>query len=156
MPKIYSIKRSQKIPVTLNVLWNFFSKPENLKKVIPENTQFSITSPLDSPVIYPGQIIEYDVKSVIGLHFKWITEITEVETNQYFVDEQKAGPFSVWQHQHYFVEIPGGVEMMDILQYRFRFGFLGRVLHKLYVKKRLQRMFDFRERKLKSLFGVYE
>lgn len=156
MPKIYSVKRSQNIPVSLAVAWNFFSKPENLKKVLPQNIQFNITSPLDSPVIYQGQIIEYDVKSMFGIHFKWVSEITEVETNQFFVDEQKAGLFSVWKHQHYFIEIPGGVEMTDILQYRFRFGFLGAILHALFVRKRIEQMFNFRAGKLMAIFGRYE
>ena len=44
---------------------------------------------------------------------------------KYFIDEQLKGPFSIWKHQHYFAETPGGVEMKDIIQYKIPFWVIG-------------------------------
>jgi ligand-binding SRPBCC domain-containing protein len=123
--------------------------------MIPPNINFTMISPLDSASIYPGQIIKYKVTTSIGVIIPWVTEITDVEEKQYFIDEQRMGLFEVWRHQHYFLEIPGGVAMTDILNYKFRFGLLGDIAHSLFLRRRLKKIFDHRDSELRNLFGEY-
>ncbi len=105
--------------------------------------------------MYPGQIIEYKVKPLLGIPVYWMTEITHVEKERYFVDEQRFGPYSLWHHQHHFRAIPGGVEMTDIIHYKVPFGFLGDIAQWLVVKKNLQKIFTYREQSVVQRFGQF-
>ena len=105
--------------------------------------------------MYPGQIIEYNVKPVGGIPLYWMTEITHVSDRQYFVDEQRFGPYSMWHHQHHFKTIEGGVEMTDIVHYKLPLWFLGDIAHTLFIRKQLHGIFDFRFKKAEELFGKW-
>ena len=113
---------------------------------------FRILSGADKS-IFPGQIIQYKVTPMLGISTKWVTEITHVKHNEYFVDEQRFGPYSLWHHKHFIKEIKGGIEMEDIVDYKIPFGILGQIAHALFVKKKLKKIFKYRENKLKELFG---
>ena len=103
--------------------------------------------------MYPGQIIEYTVKPLLGIPLYWMTEITHVEEGKYFVDEQRFGPYSLWHHQHHFREVPGGVEMTDIVHYKIPLWILGDIANALFVRKQLQGIFDYRFKKVEELFS---
>ncbi len=91
----------------------------------------------------------------IGFTVYWMTDITHVETHKYFVDEQRYGPYSMWHHQHHFIEIEGGVEMTDIVHYKLPFGFLGTLANSLLVQGQLNKIFSFRFEKTETLFGKW-
>lgn len=94
--------------------------------------------------MYPGQVIEYTVKPLLGIPIYWMTEITHVVDKKYFVDEQRFGPYNLWHHQHHFKETAAGVEMTDIVHYKVPFGFLGDIANSILVEKKLKEIFDFR------------
>lgn len=144
MSKVYSIKTIQLMPTTLKEAWDFFSSPANLQAITPGNLGFNIISKHHGDKMYAGQVIEYKIKPVLNIPLYWMTEITHVEPNKYFVDEQRFGPYSLWHHQHHFREVEGGVEMMDIVHYKLPFWFLGDIAHALFVKKQLKGIFDYR------------
>ena len=100
--KVYRLDTAQQLPCDLDTAWNFFSSPVNLKQITPEYMGFDITSDLGDGKMYPGQIITYIVKPILGIPLRWITEITHVKDLEYFVDEQRFGPYSLWHHQHWF------------------------------------------------------
>jgi ligand-binding SRPBCC domain-containing protein len=108
------------------------------------------------PKMYAGQIIKYIVTPVFGIPTGWVTEITHVVDQEYFVDEQRFGPYALWHHKHFIKEIPGGVEMIDIVDYKLPFGLLGRIAHPLLVKGKLNEIFEYRYNKLIELFGNYK
>lgn len=145
MSKVYSLKKVQLLPITIEQAWEFFSSPANLKKITPPELGFNIISKYNGNTMYAGQVIEYTVKPVLGIPLYWMTEITHVEHMKYFVDEQRYGPYALWHHQHHFKEIGGGVEMTDIVHYKIPFWFLGDIANTLFVKKQLQKIFDYRE-----------
>lgn len=155
MSKVYHLKTIQKIPVSLAEAWDFFSKPKNLAEITPKELDFNIISLYHGEEMYPGQIIEYKVKPLFGIPVYWMTEITHVEKERYFVDEQRFGPYSLWHHQHHFRAIPGGVEMTDIIHYKVPFGFLGDIAQWLVVKKNLQKIFTYREQSVVQRFGQF-
>jgi len=151
----HSIKTVQKIPVSLDKAWNFFSNPANLQAITPDNLGFNIISSHHGELMYPGQIIEYKVSPFLGIPIYWMTEITHVADKKFFVDEQRFGPYKMWHHQHHFKEIPGGVEMTDIVHYKNPFWILGNVANTLFVRKQLQSIFDYRIKKVEELFGKW-
>jgi ligand-binding SRPBCC domain-containing protein len=152
----HSFRSVQRIPVPLEQAWAFFSSPANLQTITPANMGFKVVSKFHGPVMYAGQLIEYTVKPVLGIPMYWMTEITQVVPGQYFIDEQRYGPYSLWHHQHHFKAIPGGVEMTDIVHYKIPLGFLGRIANALFVKRKLKQIFDFRFQKVEDLFGKWQ
>lgn len=110
--------KTQKIPATIDRVWDFISSPANLKKITPKYMGFNITSKLLSEKMYPGMIISYKVSPVLGFKMTWVTEITQVKEKQYFVDEQRVGPYSMWHHEQKIDPIEGGVLLTDIVSYK--------------------------------------
>lgn len=149
---IYRLQTTQKLPITKEEAWYFLSNPKNLKTITPDYMSFDILSGADRKM-FPGQIIQYIVTPIFGIKAKWITEITHVVEGDYFVDEQRFGPYSFWHHKHFIKEIEGGVEMEDIIDYKVPFGLLGRLVHPFLVKPKLEEIFIYRRRKLYELFG---
>ena len=153
--KIYTLHKSQKLPITLDEAWNFLSNPKNLKIITPDYMSFDIVSKIDRP-LHTGQIIQYIVTPLLGIKTKWVSEITHIEDKKYFVDEQMYGPYSLWHHKHFIKEIEGGVEMEDIIDYKVPLGFLGQLVHPILVKPKLEEIFNYRQKKLLELFGEYK
>lgn len=150
--KIYTKKSKQNLPISVEEAWEFLSNPKNLKLITPQYMGFIIESGADKPM-YPGQIIQYIVTPILGIKTKWVTEITHVQDKKYFVDEQRFGPYALWHHKHFIKEIPGGVEMEDIIDYKVPMGFLGQLVHPFLVKPKLDEIFEYRRKKLITLFG---
>jgi ligand-binding SRPBCC domain-containing protein len=152
---VYSLKRVQTLPVSLEEAWAFFSNPANLKVITPPYMGFEVTSDPDfsQREMYAGQVITYTVKPVLGIPLFWMTEITHVEKNAFFVDEQRVGPYSLWHHQHHFKVVEGGVEMTDLVHYRVPLGWLGDLANSLFVRRQLKSIFDYRWNKLEAMFG---
>ena len=150
----FKITSVQKLPVQLEEAWNFFSNPYNLKLITPPSMDFRIIAPLHN-TIYAGQLIEYTLKPVAGITVYWMTEITQIDERKYFIDEQRCGPYSLWHHQHHFKEIEGGTEMTDIVHYRNPLGVLGNIANKIFVKKQLKNIFDYRFSEIEKMFGKW-
>ena len=74
----------------------------------------------------------------------WVTEIKHVIPQRQFVDEQRMGPFRFWFHEHRFEPVEGGIEMIDTGHYVMPWGPLGEIVHALFIKQRLTRIFDYR------------
>ena len=150
--KIYQINTKQNLPISVKEAWEFLSSPNNLAEITPKYMNFKILSGANKS-IFAGQIIQYKFTPVLGITLKWVTEITHVKQNEYFVDEQRFGPYSLWHHKHFIKEIDGGIEMEDIVDYKIPFGFLGQIAHSLFIEKKLRQIFNYREKKLVKLFG---
>ena len=152
----YQLYKTQKIPATIDQVWDFISSPANLRKITPEYMRFNITSKLLSEKMYPGMIISYKVSPVLGIKMTWVTEITQVKEKEYFVDEQRVGPYTMWHHEHKIESIPGGVLMTDIVSYKPPFGFFGTIANTVLIKKQLNEIFDFRTSAMENIFGKME
>ncbi len=152
---VYSIKTVQRMPVSLAQAWDFFSSPANLQTITPPYMGFTIISQHHGDKMYPGQIIEYKVTPVLGIPLYWMTEITHVQEERFFVDEQRFGPYSLWHHQHHFKAIEGGVEMTDIVHYKLPLWWLGDMANALFVKKQLAGIFEYRKKKVEEMFGEF-
>jgi ligand-binding SRPBCC domain-containing protein len=153
--KVFKLKYSQKLPLSLNQAWDFLSSPNNLELITPKNMDFRITD-WDQKKAYPGQIIQYTVKPMFGLKLNWVTEITQVRDKEFFIDEQRFGPYSFWHHKHFLKEVDGGVLMEDVIHYKIPFGPLGYILNFLFINSKLNSIFKYREEELTKLFGKFK
>jgi ligand-binding SRPBCC domain-containing protein len=152
--KSYQIKTQQTIPITLGEAWDFFSSPLNLSKITPDDMKFIVTSDYRPDTkMYEGMIITYKISPLLGIKMNWMTEITHVRDDQYFVDEQRFGPYALWHHEHHFKEVKGGVQMNDILTYAIPYGPIGRLSNTIFVGKQVKKIFDYREKAIIELFG---
>jgi len=152
--KIYRLETIQNLPISQKEAWDFLSDPKNLKTITPDYMGFEILSGA-AERMYAGQIIQYIVTPVFGIPTKWVTEITHVQEGSYFVDEQRFGPYDLWHHKHFINPIKNGVEMIDIIDYKIPFGFLGSIAHPLLVAPKLKEIFEYRKNALVALFGPY-
>lgn len=151
----YQFKREQKIPASIDEVWDFISSPANLKEITPDHMGFEITSGGLPDKMYQGMIISYIVKPLLGIPMTWVTEISQVEDKQYFVDEQRVGPYVLWHHQHFIEPIEGGVLMRDIVSYKPPFGILGSIMNSLVIKNKLKGIFDYRIGAVEQKFGKF-
>jgi ligand-binding SRPBCC domain-containing protein len=149
----YQIHTTQKIPASIEQVWDFISSPENLKKITPDSMGFDITSKMSKGKMYPGMIISYNVSPLLGIKMTWVTEITHIKEKEYFVDEQRVGPYSMWHHEHKIEAIENGVLMTDIVSYKPPFGFLGSVANSIFIKNQLNQIFTYRTKAIENLFG---
>jgi ligand-binding SRPBCC domain-containing protein len=151
---IYQLYQEQKVAVSINEIWDFISNPKNLMKITPGYMGFNITSKNLPERIYPGMMIEYKVSPLWNIDMTWLTEITHVKENEYFIDEQRVGPYKIWHHEHKIVPINEGVLMTDLVTYQPPFGFLGRLANHLIIRKKLAEIFEYRRNVLYNLFGA--
>jgi ligand-binding SRPBCC domain-containing protein len=151
--KTYQFRSKQFLPITISEAWEFFSNPNNLAKITPPWLNFDVTSKLDSKM-YAGMIITYLVRPLLNIPTTWVTEITHVREPNYFVDEQRFGPYKLWHHQHHFKETDNGIEMTDIVSYALPLDPLSRPINSLLVEKKVKGIFKFREKKLEELFPL--
>ena len=154
--KTYTVEFEQKLPISLEQAWDFFSSPLNLAKITPKKMAFIITSDYTAgQKMYQGMIITYKVAPLLGIKIDWMTEITHVKDGEYFIDEQRFGPFKFWHHEHHFKAIEGGVLMTDKLIYGMPFGLLGQIANAITVSKQTEEIFTYREKAVEDLFGKY-
>jgi ligand-binding SRPBCC domain-containing protein len=152
---IHCLQKTQKLNLSISEVWDFISSPKNLKEITPDYMGFEILTDLPEKM-YAGQIIQYKVTPLLNIPMSWCTEITHVKEHEYFVDEQRQGPYQFWHHQHHIKPIKNGVEMLDIVHYQAPFGIIGELVTPLIVTKKLEEIFEYRFNKLIQLFGEYK
>ena len=97
---MYQYISKQELPITMEKAWEFLSDPKNLKRITPDYMGFDILSGADRSM-FPGQIIQYRLTPILNIPFRWVTEITHVQEGDYFVVEQRFGPYTFWHHKHF-------------------------------------------------------
>ncbi len=149
---MHVIKTEQLLPISLDEAWRFFATPNNLNAITPPDMKFEILS--EVPVeMYEGLLITYTIKPFLNIPMRWVTEITHIKSGQFFVDEQRIGPYRIWHHEHHFKQVEGGVLMTDIVSYDIGKSILGWLAGILFVHKMVKGIFTFREKRLKELFN---
>lgn len=149
----YQFKQEQFIPASIDEVWNFISSPANLKVITPDYMGFDITSGDVPEKMYKGMIISYKVAPVLGIKTTWVTEITHIKDKEYFVDEQRVGPYALWHHQHFIEPKENGVLMKDIVSYAPPMSFLGAIANTLMISSKLKEIFDYRTLAVEKKFG---
>ncbi len=152
---MHKIEYCQRVPISLEQCFDFFSTPRNLKLLTPSYLGFTESS--DDGPMYEGQIIIHTLTPIFAIRLEWVTEITHIKKLDYFVDEQRIGPYKLWHHEHRFHALADGkgTEIIDKIHYLLPFGPLGKLMNHLKVKKDLREIFSYRHRKISEIFGSF-
>lgn len=145
----FALSVQQWVPLPRSDVIAFFADAFQLESLTPQWLQFRVLtkSPFE---MQTGRLIDYRLR-LHGLPVRWRTEITAWEPPYRFEDSQLRGPYRQWQHEHLFEERDGGTLMTD----RVRYAVLGgRLMHELFVRRDLQRIFEYRQQQLPGLLGV--
>ena len=149
---MHFLERSITLNTTPDQLWAFLATPANLNELTPPQLQFKILTKLPEQM-YNGLTILYAIRiPLIGTRC-WLTEIKHIRAGEYFVDEQRLGPYRYWYHEHRLEPIGDHqTRMIDRVSYQLPFGVLGLLVHKVWVKTMLEQIFDYRSERLARLF----
>lgn len=147
---------TQFIPHSLDEVWQFFARPENLNAVTPDDMSFDILSDIKDIEMYEGMIIRYKISPFLGIKMDWVTEITYIKDRQYFIDEQRFGPYALWHHEHHFEAQNGGVLMTDLLHYKVPYGIIGTIADAIFVDNKVEQIFSFRKKAIAKWFNFKE
>lgn len=148
-PGTYTLQRRTRVPLDLEATFAFFAEPGNLARITPPWLGFRMVEPAD-PVMGQGLELEYRVRP-LGFSQRWVSRISVWEPPHRFVDEQLAGPYASWHHEHTFRAADGGTDVLDTVTYALPFGHLGRLAHTLLVRRQLRSIFDYRETALRRI-----
>ncbi len=148
----YHLNKTQQLNCDIKTAWRFFSSPHNLSKITPPSLHFRVLTNLGEKDVYEGLEIDYKVSPLLGISLHWRTIILEVNKEKSFVDKQEKGPYRYWKHTHEFIPNDNGVLMKDHVEYELPFGWVGQLGHALFIRKKLDSIFDYRYQVLEQLF----
>ncbi len=151
--KVYTLNKSQEISRGITDVFDFFSKPENLCDITPKRMNFNILTP--SPIkMKKGALIDYTI-NIMFISMRWRTLITKYDPPYLFIDEQLKGPYPKWHHTHTFTKINENETLIkDTVLYSVPLGFIGRVVHWIYIKRDLKKIFSYRKKRIQGIFSV--
>jgi hypothetical protein len=146
----YELVRSIWLAADRDEVFTFFADAGNLQRLTPDTLSFEIITP--QPIeMAEGALIDYRLR-IHGLPLRWRTRIAAWDPPRRFVDEQIRGPYRMWVHEHTFERADNGTLVRDRVRYRVPGGPLAPLIHRLFVRRDVERIFDFRERKMRELF----
>ena len=146
-PNFHELKRLQRLPGAPEDVFPFFADARNLEAITPPLLRFEVVTPepIDMRV---GTLIQYRLK-LHGVPVRWLTSIQAWEPPYRFVDVQVSGPYALWHHTHEFVRDGDTTVMTDVVRYAIGFGPLGELAHRLFVRRDVAAIFDFRHDELR-------
>jgi ligand-binding SRPBCC domain-containing protein len=154
--KVFTLNKEILLPIPIKQAWSFFSNPVNLKRITPPEMNFDIISGNLPEKIFSGLMIQYSVSPLKGIKMKWLSEIKHVNEPFSFTDEQRSGPYSFWYHQHSFAEMGSNTRMTDLVYYSLPFFAIGSIAHSLFIRKKLEHIFNYRTKAIFDIFKIKE
>ncbi len=145
----FELRRVQWFPRPLEEVFAFFAEARNLETITPPWLGFEVLTP-DPIELRPGALIDFRLR-LHGVPLRWRTEISAWQPPHRFVDEQRRGPYREWVHEHTFAARDGGTLVGDHVRYRVPGG---RLVHELFVRRDVERIFDFRRDRLAQVLGA--
>ena len=136
------------LPRPVEEVFAFFADAGNLQALTPAWLDFTILTPNPIPM-RPGTLIDYRLR-LRGFPIRWRSEITAWEPPHRFVDQQRRGPYRLWVHEHRFEARDGGTQVVDAVRYAAPGG---RLVDWLFVRRDVERIFQFRREALLALFS---
>lgn len=146
-----TLERETVIAAPRNVVFEFFGDPHNLVRITPRSLGFEIVDAPDRR-LRAGDRIRYRIR-LFGIPLPWVSRISEWREGTSFVDEQERGPHRRWRHEHTLAASGDRVIMRDRVEYELPFGALGRLVAGWWVRRNLNRIFDYRAGVIREIFG---
>lgn len=147
----YKLVHEQLVPRRLAEVFDFFSRAENLEILTPAFLHFKIVSINPQPV-QRGTLITYKLR-IHGMPLRWTSKIRDWNPPTQFVDVQTRGPYRLWHHTHRFIAEGDSTRIIDEVIYDLPFGLLGKIAHAVMVRSDVEKIFQYREMKIRELFG---
>jgi len=148
----YRLERSLFLPRPREEVFAFFSDAANLDRITPPFLNLHITTP--GPIeMKTGTLIDYKLR-LHGIPLRWRTFIAAFDAPSSFTDVQLSGPYRRWQHHHEFLDVPGGTEMRDRVDYELPFPLFAPIAHTLFVRRSVQQIFDYRNKIISEIFSA--
>jgi len=86
---------------------------------------------------------------------RWVIEHRDYIQDRQFRDVQISGPFRRWEHTHRFTpDGPGACTLEDSIDYELPLGRLGNFLGGWFVRRKLEKVFDYRHRVTAEAMGA--
>jgi ligand-binding SRPBCC domain-containing protein len=150
--KTHTLHREQRLPGTPEEVFPFFADARNLEAITPPLLRFEVVTPGDLEMAV-GTLIQYRLR-LRGVPVSWLTSIQAWDPPHRFVDTQIRGPYALWHHTHTFVpDGAGGTLMTDTVRYAIGFGPFGELAHRLFVRRDVESIFDFRREAILPLLA---
>jgi ligand-binding SRPBCC domain-containing protein len=150
---IYQLCKETVVDTTMEQAWSFISNPANLNLITPDDMRFTIVTNLPERM-YEGMLVEYRVRIPYIGEQPWLSELKNIETGRSFVDVQLVGPYKLWHHSHVIEPVDGKVRFVDRITYQVPCALFGRIARSLFIRKTLDRIFDYREKRLQELLST--
>jgi ligand-binding SRPBCC domain-containing protein len=147
--RVHLLERSQRVEEPVERAFAFYADADNLEPLTPPWVHFRLLTP--RPVVFgAGTLLDYRLR-LHGVPLRWQTRIETWEPPGYFFDTQARGPYRLWRHEHFFEPAGEGATVIrDRLSYALPLGPLGAIAHRLFVRRDLERIFDFRQQGIAS------
>jgi ligand-binding SRPBCC domain-containing protein len=149
--RAHTLAREQLVERPVAEVFDFFAQARNLEAITPPWLGFAVLTP--EPIeMRPGTLIEYRL-SLHRVPVRWLTRIEAWEPGRLFVDRQVRGPYKVWHHRHEFEPHPRGTVVRDRVRYALPLGPLGAAARLAFVRRDLERIFEFRRAAVERAFN---
>lgn len=151
-PPRYVLEQRTRLQIDQARAFEFFCRAENLGLITPGFMRFQMTRAPAS--LGEGSVIEYNI-GLGPFPMHWRTIIRRWQPPHGFIDEQAAGPYALWWHEHRLVTQGEGLDtlMLDRVSYTLPLGPLGALAHRLAVAPILRAIFGYRAEAIARLFG---
>jgi len=150
--RTHRLSTELRVPAPIDEVFAFFADARNLEELTPPWLRFEVLTP--APIeMRVGTEIDYRLR-IRGLPVRWRSEITVWDPPHRFVDEQLRGPYRRWHHEHAFEAIDGGTAIYDIVDYTAPGWLLEPVIHSLFVRPDVGRIFAYRHECLIERYGA--
>jgi ligand-binding SRPBCC domain-containing protein len=147
----YTLEAQQWVPHAPEIVFEFFKDPQNLPKITPAWLGFLLEQQ-STPQIGAGTEFVYKLYWM-GIPYRWRSRIEDWAPNERFVDVQLRGPYILWHHTHTFTRAGNGTLLGDCVRYRLPFGPFGMLGRALMVRRQLDEVFEFRQRKIAEKYS---
>jgi len=148
--RVHVLEREQHVPRPPGEVFAFFAQARNLERITPPWLRFELLE--DPGEVGPGTLIEYRLE-LHRIPLRWISRIDEFRSGRAFVDRQVRGPYRLWHHTHAFAPEGDGTVVRDRVRYALPLGPAGELAHRLFVRRDLERIFDFRHAAVREQLG---
>jgi ligand-binding SRPBCC domain-containing protein len=143
----FRLESTMRIAAGIERVFSFFADAGNLERITPSQLRFKVLTP--QPIdMEKGSLIDYQLR-LHGIPMRWQSAITAWEPPHRFIDEQRRGPYRRWIYEHRFAGNDQETTVTDVVDYSILGG---RLVHSLFVRRDLERIFSSREAKLSEIF----
>ena len=149
--RIHKLERRQVVAAPLPRVFAFFAEARNLERITPPWLRFELTG-AEPAEMQIGALLDYRLH-VHRIPIRWRSRIEEWQPGRSFVDRQLRGPYRLWHHRHTFEPAQDATIVHDEVTYALPLGTLGDLAHPLFVRRDLERIFEYRRRAVEEILA---